>query len=57
MRELESSELTLEQSLALFEEGIAQLRVASDELGRADAAVKVLVERANGVLALTEFRG
>ena len=54
---LEGSELPLDEALALFEEGIAQLRAAAAELARAEARVKVLVESAGGVFELTDLRG
>jgi exodeoxyribonuclease VII small subunit len=53
---LESSELTLADALTLFEEGITHLRTASEALAVADASVKLLCERADGVLTLTDFR-
>ena len=46
---LDRDDLSLEQALALFEEGIGKLRDASAELARAEAQVKTLVERAGGV--------
>lgn len=56
VRELEGGDLTLERSLALFEEGIQHLRTASEALAAADASVKQLSERADGTLTLTDFR-
>ena len=56
VRELESTELTLDVSLALFEEGIRHLRAASEALATADASVKQLTERTDGILEITEFR-
>lgn len=56
VRELEGGDLTLERSLALFEEGIRHLRTASEALAAADASVKVLSEKADGALTLTDFR-
>jgi exodeoxyribonuclease VII small subunit len=53
---LETRELTLEQGLALFEEGIACLRAASDDLAKAEAAVEVLKERTDGILEATRLR-
>jgi exodeoxyribonuclease VII small subunit len=55
--ELDGDELDLDRALALFEEGVERLRAASDELARADAQVKLLVERADGTFDLPEFRG
>lgn len=48
--EMQGDDVPLERALALFEEGIGHLRQATAELGRAEAAVKVLVERTDGVL-------
>jgi exodeoxyribonuclease VII small subunit len=55
--ELDGDELDLDRALALFEEGVERLRAASDELARADAQVKLLVERTDGTFDLPEFRG
>jgi exodeoxyribonuclease VII small subunit len=52
---LEGSGLPLDRALELFEEGITRLREASAELARADAAVKVLRERAGGLLETTDL--
>ena len=56
VRELEGGDLTLERSLALFEEGVRHLRTASEALAAADASVKILTEKADGALTLTDFR-
>ena len=47
---LDRADLTLDESLALFEEGIARLRAASEALARAEGRVTTLVERADGAL-------
>lgn len=47
--ELESDGLPLDRALALFEEGIALLRTASDELTQAEGRVALLIERAEGL--------
>ena len=52
---LENQELPLERALELFEEAIASLRDAAAELAKADATVKVLRERADGVLETLDF--
>lgn len=57
VEELEGQTLPLERALALFEEGIEQLRAANRELSRAEASVKVLIERADGALEATELGG
>lgn len=47
--ELEGDGLPLDRALALFEEGIELLRVASDQLTRAEGRVALLIERAEGL--------
>lgn len=54
--ELESDELELERALALFEEGIAALRAATEDLGKVETRLKRLVERADGTLEVTDVR-
>jgi len=53
---LENSDLELAQALALFEEGVEQLRAAADELAQAETRVQTLVERADGTFDLTDRR-
>ncbi len=55
VEEMQGDEVPLDRALALFEEGIGQLRTATAELGRAEAAMKVLVERAEGVLEAVDL--
>ncbi len=45
---LESDQLDLDRALALFEEGVACLRAATEELAKVEARVQRLVERADG---------
>jgi exodeoxyribonuclease VII small subunit len=54
--ELESGELELARALALFEEGVEQLRAAADELAQAETRVQMLIERADGTFDLNEPR-
>ena len=54
--ELEGDELELERALRLFEEGVERLRLASEELGRAESKVKLLVEKADGSFELPDLR-
>ncbi|WP_275828535.1 exodeoxyribonuclease VII small subunit [Roseisolibacter sp. H3M3-2] len=49
---LEHDELALDRALQLFEEGVAKLREASGELARAEAQVRLLVERTDGTFDL-----
>ena len=53
--ELETG-VDLSRALALFEEGIENLREAADELARAEARVERLVERADGTFDVVEPR-
>jgi exodeoxyribonuclease VII small subunit len=48
--QLDRADLTLDESLKLFEEGIQRLRAASDALTKAEGRVTTLVEQANGAL-------
>ena len=57
VEELDGDGLDLDQALALFEEGVERLRAASAELARAEAQVKLLVERADGTFDLEDFGG
>ena len=50
--ELESDEVELSRALALFEEGVEHLRLASAELADAEAKLEQLVERADGTLGV-----
>ena len=54
---LESEELDLDAALALFEEGIAELRAASAFLTTAETRLKQLNESADGVFRVNELRG
>lgn len=47
--QLEGDGLSLSEALLFFEEGIEQLRIASEELSAAEVRVQLLVERAEGV--------
>lgn len=54
--ELESEQIELERALALFEEGVTCLRAATEELGRVEARVQRLVERADGTFEVVDLR-
>lgn len=54
--ELESDEIELDRALALFEEGVKNLRAATDELSKADAKLQKLVERADGSFDVADQR-
>ncbi len=53
--ELEGDGVDLDRALRLFEEGIERLRGATAELSRAEAQVKLLVERTDGSFELPEL--
>jgi len=52
--ELDGEQVDLSRALELFEEGIENLRAASEEVARAGARVQRLVERADGSFELDE---
>jgi exodeoxyribonuclease VII small subunit len=54
---LDRDDLSLEQALTLFEEGIAKLKAANAELAKAEGRVATLVEKAEGVFEVTDDRG
>ena len=54
--ELEADDVELERALALFEEGVKNLRTATEELGKVEARVQRLVERADGSFEVTDPR-
>ena len=53
---LEDEDLDLDAALALFEEGIAELRSASAFLEKAETRLKQLNEAADGVFKITDLR-
>lgn len=52
--ELEGDGVDLARALALFEEGVQNLRAAADELAAAEARVQRLVERADGTFNVVD---
>jgi exodeoxyribonuclease VII small subunit len=54
--ELESDQIDLERALALFEEGVSCLKAASEELGKVEARVQRLVEKADGSFEVSDLR-
>ena len=52
--ELDGEQLDLSRALELFEEGVENLRAASEDVARAEARVQRLVERADGSFDLDE---
>jgi exodeoxyribonuclease VII small subunit len=57
VRQLERDDGDLDQSLALFEEGVARLRAARERLGEAEARVKKVLEDAQGALRTEDVDG
>lgn len=55
VEEMQGNGVPLDRALALFEEGIGHLRTATSELARTEAAMKVLVERSDGVLEAVDL--
>ena len=55
--ELEGDRVDLARALALFEEGVACLRSASEELARVETRIQTLAEREDGTFDLTDLRG
>lgn len=53
--ELEGGDIELERALTLFEEGIANLRVAGGALTQVDARVRALSEAADGSFSMSEL--
>ena len=53
---LDDEELELDAALALFEEGIAELRAATAFLAQAETRLKQLTEAADGVFRLDNLR-
>ena len=54
VRLLESDEPELDDALALFEEGVARLRQARDQLAQAELTVKRVLEEADGTIRLED---
>lgn len=53
---LEEEELELDVALALFEEGIAELRTAAAMLSQAETRLRELNEAADGVFGVDDLR-
>lgn len=55
MASLENEQIGLDDSLKLFEEGIALLRSAATELDKAETRVQMLIEKSGGGFELREM--
>ena len=54
---LGSDEITLEESLALYEEGVSLIRVCNEKLGAAERKIKMLKISAGGEIEETDVSG
>lgn len=52
---LESGKATLDESLGLYEEGIALVRLCSDRLDKAEQKIKIIKTDASGIPAEEDF--
>ena len=57
VRRLEADDVELDAALALFEEGVARLRVARDRLAAAELKVQAVLDEAGGDLRYTDLDG
>jgi exodeoxyribonuclease VII small subunit len=55
VEKLESGDLSLEESLQAFEEGVSLSLSCQQELKKADGKVNLLIKKMNGELELIEF--
>jgi exodeoxyribonuclease VII small subunit len=56
VRQLESDDSDLDRALALFEEGIARLKSARDQLGEAELRIQKVLQDADGQLRTEDLR-
>lgn len=56
-RRLEKGDLTLEEALTLFEEGINLTKICSKILDEAEGKIEILVKDLNGNISLKDFNG
>ncbi len=57
LAELDQNDLPLDRALELFEEGVARIRSASDQLSQAEAQVQQLLEQPDGTFRLDPLGG
>ena len=55
VRRLEAEDLELDDALALFEEGVARLRAAREQLTAAEVKVQKVLEEAGGDLRVSDL--
>lgn len=56
VRMLESGNAALDESLGVFEEGIALVKMCNEKLESAEQKIKILTKAEDGSLAETEFK-
>lgn len=56
VRMLESGNAALDESLSVFEEGIALVKMCNEKLEAAEQKIKILTKAEDGSLAETEFK-
>ena len=56
VRMLESGNAALDESLSVFEEGIALVKMCNEKLEAAEQKIKILPKAEDGSLAETEFK-
>ena len=57
LRLLENGNESLDDSLSLYEEGIALIRACNEKLEKAEQKIKVLQMREDGSVCLADFAG
>ena len=57
VRKLEADDVELDAALALFEEGVARLRVARERLVAAELKVQAVLDQAGGDLRYSDLDG
>ena len=57
LRDLESGEADLAESLKLYEEGIGLVRACTKQLEQAEQSVKILQAGEDGTAVLADFKG
>lgn len=56
VRMLESGNAALDESLSVFEEGIALVKMCNEKLESAEQKIKILTKAEDGTLSETEFK-
>jgi exodeoxyribonuclease VII small subunit len=57
VRQIDSGELTLEESISAFERGVALVRALTQKLDEVERRVEVLIRGARGELKSAEYQG